>query len=261
MASLFINYRWRDSAGHAGRLFDRLAAHFGADQVFMDIDDIEPGQDIFQVVDAKLAACRTLLVVIGREWLAMTDDKGRRRLDAPEDLVRAEIVSAFAHNLRVIPVLVGGAAMPSAADLPEPLRELPRRLAHTLRDERFALDVAELIQSIDDAMTERASDDALLDGDWRADVKTRDGHTYVIRFQFETLADRVIGTVSFPTGDGVIVDGKLDGARLTFSTRHLPQFDSVTATTNFHGQLAADRLDLLMQGPASSAKFTARRVR
>ena len=41
-AKVFINYRREDTAPYAGRLYDRLIAHFGEDQVFIDIDQIEP---------------------------------------------------------------------------------------------------------------------------------------------------------------------------------------------------------------------------
>ena len=38
MPKIFISYRRDDSAGHAGRLYDRLEGHFGQGQVFMDVD-------------------------------------------------------------------------------------------------------------------------------------------------------------------------------------------------------------------------------
>ena len=51
MAGIFIGYRRDDSAGHARALFDRLRAHFGAELVFMDVTDIEPGMDFTEVLD------------------------------------------------------------------------------------------------------------------------------------------------------------------------------------------------------------------
>lgn len=38
---IFISYRREDSIAYAGRLYDHLSAHFGAEQVFMDIGQIE----------------------------------------------------------------------------------------------------------------------------------------------------------------------------------------------------------------------------
>ena len=41
MDSIFISYRRQDSAAHAGRLYDRLTAHFDAAKIFLDIDSID----------------------------------------------------------------------------------------------------------------------------------------------------------------------------------------------------------------------------
>ncbi len=43
---IFISYRQKDNIAIAGRIFDRLQAHFGRDNVFMDVDgnnQIVPG--------------------------------------------------------------------------------------------------------------------------------------------------------------------------------------------------------------------------
>jgi len=45
MSGVFISYRRDDSAGHAGRLFDHLSSTFGAEGVFMDVDDIRRGEN------------------------------------------------------------------------------------------------------------------------------------------------------------------------------------------------------------------------
>ena len=109
---LFISYRREDTAPYAGRLYDRLAAHFGDDQVFIDIDQIEPGDDFVEAINRKVGACEIAIVLIGPSWLRVTDASGKRRLDDNDDLVRMEIVAALQRNIRVIPVLVGEAHMP-----------------------------------------------------------------------------------------------------------------------------------------------------
>ncbi len=124
MLKIFISYRRDDSAGHAGRLYDRLESHFGQGQVFMDVDAIEPGLDFVQVVQQAINSCDGFIAVIGRYWLQATDDAGARRLDDPEDLVKLEIATALERGIRVIPVLVQGAQMPRATDLPDDLRGL-----------------------------------------------------------------------------------------------------------------------------------------
>src|SRR5687767_11777987 len=132
MANIFMSYRREDTAPYAGRLYDRLAAQFGKDQIFIDVDRIQPGDDFVEIITRTIAAARVLLVVIGRQWASVSDHTGARRLDDPDDFVRLEILAALARDLRVIPVLVGGATMPRPEDLPEPLQPVARRLAFEL---------------------------------------------------------------------------------------------------------------------------------
>ncbi|HYO12635.1 MAG TPA: toll/interleukin-1 receptor domain-containing protein [Thermoanaerobaculia bacterium] len=154
-ANIFINYRREDSAGHAGRLFDRLRARFPG-RVFMDIDTIEPGADFVDVIEQAVGKCEVLIVVIGREWLSIKDATGRRRLDNPEDFVRLEVASALERNIRVIPVLVEDASMPRLEDLPPDLAKLARRNAIELSDGRWAFDVDRLLQTIEGVLQEKA---------------------------------------------------------------------------------------------------------
>ncbi|HJW37787.1 MAG TPA: CHASE2 domain-containing protein [Candidatus Udaeobacter sp.] len=148
-AKLFINYRREDTAPYAGRLYDRLTAHFGEDQVFIDIDQIEPGEDFVEAINHKVGACDIAIVAIGPNWLRATDSSGKRRLDDEEDFVRMEIVAALRRKIRVIPVLVGGAQMPQKQDLPKALAPLSRRNAIELTETRFHADVNRLIEAIE----------------------------------------------------------------------------------------------------------------
>ncbi len=146
---IFINYRREDSAGYAGRLFDRLEAHFGEDSIFMDIDDIEPGQDFVKVIQDAVESYDVLIALIGRRWASIEDDEGRRRLDDPDDFVRLEITTAIERDIRVIPVLVGGAKIPRASDLPEEMEALRRRNALEISDTRFHHDADRLIAALE----------------------------------------------------------------------------------------------------------------
>jgi hypothetical protein len=123
-ARVFISYRREDAAGHVGRLYDALAARLGADAVFMDIDHIAPGQNFADVLHRAVSTCQVVLVVIGPRWLAAADPDGGRRLDGPADFVRLEVAEALRGTTRVIPVLVHGARMPEAAELPAELAPL-----------------------------------------------------------------------------------------------------------------------------------------
>ena len=152
-AKVFINYRREDAAPYAGRLYDRLTAHFSEDQVFIDIDQIEPGEDFVEIINRKVSACDIAIVAIGPRWLSATDASGKRRLDDEEDFVRMEIVAALQRKIRVIPVLVGGAQMPRKQDLPEALAPLSRRNAIELSETRFHADVNRLIEAIEKSFT------------------------------------------------------------------------------------------------------------
>jgi hypothetical protein len=91
---VFISYRRTDTAPFAGRLYDYLAESFGADQVFMDVDTIDPGVDFVRAIEQAIASCEVLLVLIGPLWLDATNEEGRRRIDDPHDYVRLGIESA-----------------------------------------------------------------------------------------------------------------------------------------------------------------------
>ena len=148
-AGVFISYRRRDEAGFAGRLYDRLEAEFGTDQVFMDVDSIDLGLDFVDVLNASLRVCRALVVIIGKDWLSASDRSGSRRLDNPDDYVRLEIETALERNIRVIPILVDGAQMPRRTDLPPSLAPLARRNGREMSHDRFGSDVLELITTLE----------------------------------------------------------------------------------------------------------------
>ena len=123
-SGIFISYRRDDSAGFAGRLYDRLAERFGAARVFMDIDAIAPGHEFATDIEKALSDCKACIVLIGRDWLTITDENGRRRLDDPTDFVRLEVATAIRRGIAVFPVLVDKAKPPSSAALPDEIRPL-----------------------------------------------------------------------------------------------------------------------------------------
>lgn len=116
--------------------------------VFMDIDTIAPGQDFVQVIEAALVDCEIVLVLIGPNWLNARDKRKRRRLDNPDDFVRMEIEGALSRGLRVLPVLVGGAEIPSSRELPPSLALLARRHAFDVSDRRWRYDVQALLAAL-----------------------------------------------------------------------------------------------------------------
>ena len=149
---IFINYRRDDSIGMAGRLHDRLAQTFGQKNLFMDVDSIPAGVDFVADLNGHVAARDVVLVVIGRNWLDAKDETGRQRLHNPDDFVVIEIATALARDIRVIPVLVDGAHMPKASELPDPIKPLVRRNAVEMRNAQFGRDAEALIEKIRKAL-------------------------------------------------------------------------------------------------------------
>jgi hypothetical protein len=148
MSGLFINYRREDTAPYAGRLYDHLRRSFPNNKVFMDIDAIDPGEDFVKAINQTLAASKVVLAVIGPRWEKVTDENGTRRLDNPDDYVFRELCAALESDARVIPVLVGGAAMPRTDALPLRLQSLARRNAIEVSDTRFLADAERLSAAI-----------------------------------------------------------------------------------------------------------------
>jgi len=301
---IFISYRREDSGGHAGRICDRLTARFGSARVFMDLQDIAPGEDFAQSIDDTVAGCNCVVAVIGPRWL----EAMRARAQGGKDFVHHEIAAALRRNIAIIPVLVGGARMPAAGELPPSVSALSYRNALEVRDERFDDDVTRLGDSIralgvadsaDAARTGRPKmariaipvvaaglllavaggyvalrstgtqqalpadapvSAAALDGDWVAEMQKEGQRPYQIRLTFAVAGDSITGMVSYPTGDGPVLDARLTGQVLTFHTSHLPQFESMPATIRYQAVVEGSEIRLTATGDFGLAKGVATRV-
>jgi hypothetical protein len=154
---VFISYRRDDSAGHAGRVHDRLEREFGADLLFMDVDAIPLGVNFIKVLREEVAKCDVLLALIGPNWLNVRDEEGNRRLDNPSDFLRVEIGTALQRDIPVIPILLDGARMPKADQLPKDLEELSVRNGLDIRHASFHADMDKLIKGLNDTTTRPSS--------------------------------------------------------------------------------------------------------
>jgi hypothetical protein len=152
---IFLSYRRDDTAGHAGRLYDRLSARLPG-RVFMDVTGLEPGVDFVVEIERAVGACDVLIALIGKQWLTIADKDGRRRIDKHDDFVRLEIGAALRRNVRVIPALVGDAVFPATESLPSDLRPLSRRHALRLSDADFDHDVERLIRTLEHTVAKPA---------------------------------------------------------------------------------------------------------
>jgi F5/8 type C domain/TIR domain len=139
---IFISHRPEDSGAVVRHLHDRLAEAFGADNVLMEAGGAPPPGEVFaQLPDdfatelaERVSRCGVLLAVIGPDWLGARDAAGVPRTGRRNDLVTVAIAAATARNIRIVPVLVDGAAMPPADALPDSLLPLAWREAFVFRD-------------------------------------------------------------------------------------------------------------------------------
>jgi hypothetical protein len=144
-----VSYRRQDTQSATGRLCDKLQLHFDAAQVFHDIESIEPGADFAATIAAKVSDSAVVLVMIGPRWLDAAGSDGRPRLEDPEDYVRLEVATALRRKIPVIPVLVEGAAMPSASALPDVMRALAQHQAHEISEQRWQYDSDQLVRELE----------------------------------------------------------------------------------------------------------------
>jgi hypothetical protein len=149
MTKIILSYRRSDSDAIAGRIRDKLASHYGDDSVFMDIDSIPFGLDFREHVKAALLENDILIAVIGPRWIG-PNTSGRFRINEETDPVRIEVETALLRKIPVVPVLVGGADMPSTAELPDGLKDLAFRNAAQIDAGRdFHQHMDRLIRSMD----------------------------------------------------------------------------------------------------------------
>ena len=147
--SIFLCYRRDDTSAETRRLHEDLAAIYGRDAVFIDVDAIPGGADFIDHIDEYLRRCAVMLVVIGSSWSTLVDRKGRRRIALPNDSVKGEIARALRQAIPIIPVLMQDAEMPEAEDLPTEIKSLSRRNAVAVSNQHWRADLERLIESID----------------------------------------------------------------------------------------------------------------
>jgi hypothetical protein len=147
---IFISYRRTDCQAQANGVYDGLGHRLKNASLFMDIDSIPPGVDFEDHIRHEIKRSDVVLVMIGDNWLDSRPGKDRRRIDEDDDFVRLEIENALATpNVRILPVLVEGAQMPSSTELPASIHQLARLNAIELSDHRWTSDVERLAKTVE----------------------------------------------------------------------------------------------------------------
>lgn len=144
MATVFISYRRADAGDMAGRLADRLKTLPQVDEVFLDVESISFGEDFADKIANVIRRSDICLILIGPEWHGPQSGEAGPRIKEDGDFVHMEAAMALAGDIRVMPVLLHGAGMPSMDVLPDDLSALPRLNAFPVRTEFFGQD-AELL--------------------------------------------------------------------------------------------------------------------
>jgi hypothetical protein len=148
MPRVTISYRRDDSLDITGRIFDRLAGHFGREAVFRDIDNIPPGADFRRHIDRVLNDSDIVLAIVGPRWIGPDDEQ--RRLASPADPVRLEIETALRLKKPLIPVLVSHAVMPHSDALPDSLNDFAYHNAVQIDSgQDFEVHVGRLIRAME----------------------------------------------------------------------------------------------------------------
>lgn len=166
MAGIFISYRRDETAAQARAIWERLCRELGRDHVFMDVAGIPAGGNFKKHIDAQLAGCRLMLVVVGAQWAGVTDRAGRPRLHAANDFVRYEVAAgllgAAEERMALVPVLIDEAVMPHANELPDDLKDLVWIQAHELDFKRHTeASLSALVDLAGAAVRETASGNLL----------------------------------------------------------------------------------------------------
>jgi hypothetical protein len=177
---VFISYRRTDTEHSALLIYNELKARYGAEQVCMDVFTIPGAMDYQAYIDQTLGSSALVLAVIGPRWVTATDENGRR-LDHPADVLRKELELALESNVRLIPILVQGAAMPRPEELPESLRSIVDRYPHAIHTSSYVADIEELVGMVDKILVQLLVD--------QVRALAREGELETARARAEEIAD------------------------------------------------------------------------
>jgi len=135
MARVFVSYRRADGRMAVDWLAERLQTLdlvTGIQTAFHD-GGLKAGENFADALMHELDDCKLVIAVIGPNWEGRSDT-GPSRIQDPDDWVVTEIATAMRLKKHIMPVLIGGAELPTTADLHSSIDSLPGR--HTLLFER-----------------------------------------------------------------------------------------------------------------------------
>jgi len=164
MAKIFISYRRDDSKDVAGRLCDRLKAHFGEGEVFLDVEANYSGKFVDRIKE-EAGSCEVMVVLIGQNWLTIGNNHSRPRLFNSNDFVRIECRIGLEKDA-VIPTTVEGARLPTRDELPTDIADIVSYNATEIRYTRFDDDVKRLIGVIEAKVSPKPAAERKMSSGW-----------------------------------------------------------------------------------------------
>jgi hypothetical protein len=216
---VFLSYRRDDTQPSAILLYNELAKRVGASTICMDIYTIPGGGNWFEYIERTLGKSALVLALIGPNWLTATDEAGRR-LDDPSDVLRKELELALKRDVRLIPLLVQGATMPRAADLPESLHGIVDRFPVTIGAASFNADMDRLTSMVERILDElRANGARVLADDGKFEEARTAAEPIVDEQLRQEVLDYIAGLdrpVPKPAGPAMSVRDALDAAGLKY---------------------------------------------
>lgn len=140
---VFINYRSADTKP-ATDIEAELTRQLGRGAVFRDVR-MRAGTEYPKELMKRAGTCRVMISIIGTRW---DDADGLRMLNNQSDWVRREIVTALAHHVQLVPVLVGARGILVAHTLPEAVRPIADLQSPHLRRGYDEEDVRKLVNEL-----------------------------------------------------------------------------------------------------------------
>jgi pterin-4a-carbinolamine dehydratase len=145
---IFISYRRFDSAIFSQWLAAQLRDAYGQDCVFIDAENIRDATVWAQKIQGSLDSASVVIVVIGKSWLTISDEFGRRRIDMENDWVRREVESSLQKRKNILPLLIEGAELPDERALPPSIVPLLDIQTRRINVNAIAKDMAALVERI-----------------------------------------------------------------------------------------------------------------
>lgn len=151
---IFLNYRKEDSDAYAGRLHETLTGGFGADDVFMDLFSMHPGEPFPWAIQQSVAHCELVIALVGPKW-SNRDAQGKRRLDSAFDYVRRELTAGLDRRIPILPLVLPGGTIPNVHDLPDEMQGFEQLQMLELNPRHWRADVDQVVAVVGDELKQR----------------------------------------------------------------------------------------------------------